>query len=279
MVLLIGHGTVDDLDDLPAFLKNVRRGREAPPELVRELRHRYEAIGGSPLNAICERVAKKLEGVLGVPVRAASRLWKPYAKDVVGESTETLVVIPLAQHSSHVYAEAVKGEVAARVVAPENWGSEPALLDAFAKRARDVASKDAALLLTAHSLPKSVIAAGDSYEREVRAAAAGVIERVGSEFAETYVAFQSQGPGTDASTWLGPTLTEAFDEIAKRHRRVVVAPVGFLADHVEILYDLDIEAKALAEARGLAFVRTESLDDADDFVAVLAGIAKRLLAS
>ncbi len=279
MVLLIGHGTVDDLADLPAFLKNVRRGREAPPELVAELRHRYEAIGGkSPLDEISARVAKKLEGVLGVPVRAASRLWKPYTKDVVDPSVERLVVIPLAQHSADVYAEVVRREVDAEVVAATNWGSDPALLDAFAKRARAVASEDAALVLTAHSLPKSVIAAGDAYEREVRAAAAGVIERVSSEFAETRVVFQSQGPGSDSSEWLGPTFTEAFDEIAKRRRRVVVAPIGFLADHVEILYDIDIEAKTLAEARGLALSRTESLNDADDFIAVLAGIARRLLA-
>lgn len=283
-VLLASHGTVDDLADLPAFLKNVRRGREAPPELVLELRHRYEAIGGrSPLEAINRRVAEKLERVLGVPVRHASRLWKPYAKDVVASlgagAIDRVVVVALAQHSAHVYGDAVKRELGdtLSVVCADNWGNRPALLDAFARRARAMASADAALVLTAHSLPKSVIAAGDAYERDVRASAAGVVERVGDAYAETLVAFQSQGPGSDASQWLGPTLADAFDAVARRVKRVVVAPIGFLADHVEVLYDLDIEAKAIAEARGLAFARTPSLDDADDFIDVLATIARELL--
>ncbi|HEY1957372.1 MAG TPA: ferrochelatase [Polyangiaceae bacterium] len=279
-VLLVSHGTVDRLDDLPAFLKNVRHGREAPPELVSELRKRYEAIGGSPLTAINERLAKKLEALLGVPVRHASRLWRPSARDAIARlDIERIVVVPLAQHSAHVYGDAVKRELGERaIVCAENWGQRPALLDAFAARARALASRDAVLLLTAHSLPKRVIAAGDAYEREVRASAAGVTERVAGAFADVIVAFQSQGPGSDASEWLGPTLGEAFDAAAAKAKRIVVAPIGFLADHVEILYDLDVEAKAMAESRGLAFSRTESLNDADDFVAVLAEIARELLA-
>ena len=277
-VLLVSHGTVDRLDDLPAFLRNVRHGREAPAELVSELRRRYDAIGGSPLNAINERIAKKLEAVLAVPVRHASRLWRPYARDAVaGLDIERVVVVPLAQHSAHVYGEAVKRDLAGRdVVCAENWGQRPALLDAFAKRARALASRDAALVLTAHSLPTRVVAAGDPYEREVRASAAGVTERVAGTFADVRVAFQSQGFGD--GEWLGPGIPETLDALRGKVKRVVFAPVGFLADHVEILYDLDIEAKSLAESRGLAFSRTESLNDADDFVDVLAGIAREKLA-
>ncbi len=295
-VLLVSHGTVESLEDLPAFLRNVRHGREAPPELVTELRRRYEAIGGSPLAAIDDRLAKKLEAELGVPVRHASRLWRPYARDVVAElGIERAIVIPLAQHSAHVYGEAAKRDIGerAQVTCAENWGQRPALLDAFAARARALASADAALVLTAHSLPRRVIAAGDPYEREVRASAARVVERLRGAFADVLVAFQSQGPGSDAAEWLGPTLAEAFDALgarrptvggsadaaADRAKRVVLAPIGFLADHVEILYDLDIEAKAMAESRGLSFARTESLNDADDFVAVLAGIARELLSA
>ncbi len=281
-VLLVSHGTVATLDEIPAFLRNVRHGREAPDELVAELRRRYEAIGGSPLDAINVRLAQKLEATLGVPVRRASRLWKPYVKDVAADlDVERFVVIPLAQHSAHVYGEAAKRELAGReVVFAENWGQRPELLDAFARRAAAKASpeaSDAALVLTAHSLPKRVIAAGDAYEREARGSAEGVHARLKDAYAETRVAFQSQGPGSDASEWLGPTLLETIDELAGRVKKVVFAPIGFLADHVEILYDLDIEAKALAEARGLAYARTESLDDADDFVAVLAGIARELM--
>jgi protoporphyrin/coproporphyrin ferrochelatase len=278
-VLLVSHGTVATLDEIPAFLRNVRHGREAPEDLVAELRRRYEAIGGSPLDAINVRLAQKLEATLGVPVRRASRLWKPYVKDVAADlDVDRFVVIPLAQHSAHVYGEAAKRELAGReVVFAENWGQRPALLDAFARRAAAKASKDAALVLTAHSLPKRIIAAGDAYEREARGSAEGVRARLKDAYAETRVAFQSQGPGSDASEWLGPTLLETIDELAGRVKRVVFAPIGFLADHVEILYDLDIEAKAFAEARGLEYARTESLDDADDFVAVLAGIARELM--
>jgi ferrochelatase len=281
-VLLVSHGTVDDLDDLPAFLKNVRRGHEAPAELVTELRKRYDAIGGSPLDAINVRLAGKLEKKLGVPVRRASRLWKPYVKDVVSElgDLERIVVIPLAQHSAHVYGEAAKRDISlvlgdrARVACAENWGQRTDLLDAFAARAHTLAGKDAALVLTAHSLPARVIAAGDAYEKETRAAAKGVIDRAGAEFAETRVAFQSQGFGD--GEWLGPGIPETLDALRGRVQRVVFAPIGFLADHVEILYDLDVEAKALAAERGLQYARTPSLDDSDDFVAILEDIAKGL---
>jgi len=282
-VLLVSHGTVDDLDDLPAFLKNVRRGHEAPAELVAELRRRYEAIGGSPLDAINVRLAAKLEARLGVPVRRASRLWRPYVKDVMAELTgvKRVAVIPLAQHSAHVYGEAAKRDISlvfgegVSVVCAENWGQRADLLDAFARRARGLAEKDAALVLTAHSLPMRVIAAGDAYEKETRAAAQGVIDRVGGEFAQTRVAFQSQGFGD--GEWLGPGIPETLDALAGQVKTVVFAPIGFLADHVEVLYDLDVEAKALAEARGLAYARARSLDDSDDFVMILEEIAKGLL--
>lgn len=274
-VVLVHHGTVEDLDDMPAFLKNVRRGRDASPELQREMRRRYEEIGGSPLGKITARVAKKLESVIGTPVRAAGRLWPPSVKDVASElGVERLVVIPLAQHSAHVYAEAARREAGVRVVAAGNWGQTPALLAAFAARIRAAARPNATLVLTAHSLPKHVIAAGDAYEREVRVSAEAIASRVADLFPETRVAFQSQG--ADGGDWLGPTLVETLDAI--KTPRVVIAPIGFLADHVEILYDIDIEAAALATARGIELTRTESLNDADDFVAVLADIAKGLLA-
>jgi ferrochelatase len=120
-----------------------------------------------------------------------------------------------------------------------------------------------------------VIAAGDAYEKETRAAAKGVIDRVGGEFAQTRVAFQSQGFGD--GEWLGPGIPVTLDALKGAVKRVVFAPIGFLADHVEILYDLDVEAKALAGDRGMSYARTPSLDDADDFVDILADIARELL--
>jgi len=305
-VVLVAHGTVDHLDDLPAFLTNIRRGQPPPDALVAELRHRYEVIGGSPLNAINARLAAKLERVLGVPVRLANRLWAPYLKDVLAgldSDADVIVALPLAQHSAHVYAQAVAEHATVPVKMVENWGQTPALLDAFAARVRAAlpassSPKDVGLVLSAHSLPKAVIDAGDPYEREVRASAEGVAARVRDVLPDTWVAFQSQGMSTGpggkpvepharaergsgrehGTEWLGPDLPATLEAVAasgKRH--VVIAPIGFLADHVEVLYDIDIEAKRLAAERGLLLSRTASLNDADDFVQVLAGLARQAL--
>jgi len=287
-VLLIAHGTVDDLADLPAFLRNIRRGHEASPELVAELRRRYDAIGGSsPLLGITRSVTAKLEARLGVPVRMAMRLWKPYPKDVLAElGAERVVVLALAQHSASVYVDAVTAVAppGTEIVGVPNWGQEPDLVAAFAEKVRDAVHtwsederRETVLVLSAHSLPVAIIDAGDPYEREACAAADAVAARVRDVLADVRIAFQSQGmstgPGGRPVAWLGPDLPATFDAIAKEgKRRVLVAPIGFLVDHVEVLYDLDLEAKALAEARGLAFFRTESLNDDDAFVSVLAGL-------
>jgi protoporphyrin/coproporphyrin ferrochelatase len=285
-VVLVSHGTVDDLDDLPAFVTNVRRGRPAPPEVLAELRRRYEAIGGqSPLNAINAALARKLSVVLGVPVRLANRLWRPTVKDVLAglarEGVTRVAVVPLAQHSAHVYARdaqsAAEGTGVALACAP-GWGQRADLCEAFVKRIRkcleglDPASTH--VLMTAHSLPTAVIQQGDPYERDVRAAAAAIGAALAPD--SWTVAFQSQG--MDGGDWLGPDLPTALDEARDRGAKtVVLAPIGFLADHVEILYDLDIEAAALASARGLRTVRAGSLDADDDLVAVIADVARPLL--
>jgi ferrochelatase len=298
-VLLVAHGTVDDLDDLPAFLANIRRGRtpgggrsggDAPPELVAELRRRYEVIGGkSPLNAINREVARKLEVRLGVPVRLANRLWRPYTKDVLGEMArekiERVAVVPLAQHSAHVYAEDARAAGAGiELACAENWGRSDALCRAFAKRIVEELARvddvaETTVLMTAHSLPRAVIASGDAYEREVRAAADAIAAIVRDRAdVRCSIAFQSQGFG--GGEWLGPDVKTALDECAARGDAVVVAaPVGFLADHVEILYDLRIEARAMAEERGMKLVVTPSLNADNDLIDALALVAEPLLVS
>lgn len=298
-VLLIAHGTVDSLDELPAFLKNIRRGHDAPPELLAEVRRRYEAIGGqSPLNAINRDVAKRLEERLGVPVRASNRLFSPYPKDVLTElvsgGARHVVVVPLAQHSAQIYADSVRAAATeagldVRIDAAKNWGRTPELTLAFARsifatlEAVPEAERDrTTLLLTAHSLPVSVIQAGDSYETELRASAEDVAAKVrelGGKFAHHAVAFQSQGmstgPGARPMAWLGPDLRTTFTELAsKGHTQVVIAPIGFLADHVEILYDLDIEARSWAEELGITLRRAPSLNASDGLVDALAAVVR-----
>ncbi len=303
-VVLVAHGTVDELDELPEFLTNIRRGRAPPPELLAEVRRRYEAIGGrSPLNAINREVARRLEERLGVPVRAANRLFHPYPKEVLEplaiSGARRILVVPLAQHSASIYGDSVKEAVREagldlEVLAASNWGRTPELTEAYAQAiagtlaAVPSGERDrTTLLLTAHSLPVSIIEAGDPYEIEVRASgeliAARVRELAPDQFVDHTVAFQSQGmstgPGGRPMAWLGPDLRARLEVMAARGRKeVVIAPIGFLADHVEILYDLDIEARGWAEELGITLRRAPSLNASDGLVDALAVVARRLTA-
>jgi ferrochelatase len=297
-VLLVSHGTVDDLADLAGFVTNVRRGRPPGAELVAELRRRYEAIGGkSPLNATNALLATRLEQRLGVPVAWANRLWKPYVRDVLAalarDGTKLVALVPLAQHSAHVYAEdarrAAEG-TGIELACASNWGRDTQLRAAFAERvSRALAAESdisrCGVVMTAHSLPRVVVERGDPYEGEVRDAAEAVASLLRGRFGERLhctVAFQSQAldAGTDGRPmqWLGPDLRTVLDQAkARADRSVVFAPIGFLADHVEILYDLDVEARAMAEERGLRYTRAASLNADDDLVEVLADVARPLL--
>jgi ferrochelatase len=296
-VVLIAHGTVEALDDLPEFLTNIRRGHAAPPSLVAEVRRRYEAIGGkSPLLDVTREVAAKLEARLGLPTRVAMRLFHPYPKDVVAalaaEGVRRIVVVPLAQHSAGVYggamiAAAREVDPTIEVLAAPNWGRVEELTSAFAEAVlaalRDVPPEEldqAALVMTAHSLPLGIVQAGDPYEREVRGSAEDVAAAVrarGGRFGEHVVAFQSQGIGTGVE-WLGPDLRATLEALSRGRRHVVLVPIGFLADHVEILYDLDIEARAWAQELGIVLYRSASLNAGGGLVDALAKVARDALA-
>ena len=289
-VLLVAHGTVTDLDDLPEFLAKIRRGRPAPPELVSEIRHRYQAIGGSPLLDITRAQAQALSRRLDAPVLVAMRLWRPTVEDalrgIAGLRLRRLCVLPLAPFSVQIYLqaaqaslEAVRGELgkgAPELVPTEPWGTEPALVEGLAASIRahlgDAAVRTR-VVLTAHSLPTQAIRSGDRYEAEFRACAAAVSQRLG---VESVVAFQSQG--ADGGDWLGPDLKSVLEaEQRAGTERVVLAPIGFPAEHVETLYDLDIEAAGWAKALGLELTRVRALNDDPSLVAALEAVARRAL--
>jgi ferrochelatase len=293
-VLLFGHGTVENLDDLPGFLSNIRRGRPSPPELVQEIRRRYEAIGGSPLLAISRALAREVEARLATRVHVAMRFWHPFAKDVLAEITGSgcreLAVVPLAPYSGHVYAgemQRVADELGQSGAAPPrlrcapNWGAEPLLVGAFAASLVEALARlpagrrDAAhVLFTAHSLPLAVVKQGDPYPGVVRATAEAVAARAGLTN-PWRVVYQSQGATADP--WLGPDVRESLAAVAKEGAAdVVFCPIGFLSDHIEILYDLDIEAKAQAEQAGLGFSRTASLNRSPALADAIAAVARRL---
>ncbi|WP_437337026.1 ferrochelatase [Sorangium sp. So ce394] len=291
-VLLSCHGTVERLDDLPAFLANIRRGRPAPPELIDEVRRRFERIGGSPLMRITQAQADALAARIGFPVAIAGRLFHPYPGEVLASlhasGVRRVVSLPLAPQSVDVYhavvrdAAAKQGGVEVRCVPA--WGLEPALIDAFVEVIDEALARfpeerraSVAVILSAHSLPQRIIDAGDPYERQFRAMAAEVERRVAPRGNPVLVAFQSQGMTGDA--WLGPDLRSTFEALAARGaREALVAPIGFVADHVETLYDLDVEAHVIAREAGLARLeRAPAVNTRPRFIDALEALVRREL--
>ena len=284
-LLTIGHGTVESLDDLPAFLTAIRRGHAPQDSLVSEVRRRYLAIGGrSPLDDISRDLTRKLGRRLGLRAAFASRMWRPQPADVLSalarDGVTDVLVLPLAQHSSPLYVEtvrAVASPTGVTVVGPPNWGQEPKLTSAYASLLRELTlagPQAARVLFTAHSLPVAVLRAGDPYEREVRASAAAVAREVGASMVRHEVVFQSQAVSGRPGDWLGPGIKETLDRLGRDGvKDVIFAPIGFLADHVEILYDLDIEARGWTRDRGMTYARTASLNASDGLVDALANVA------
>lgn len=305
-IILAGHGSVESLEDLPTFLTNIRRGHAPTPELLKEVTHRYELIGGSPLLPLSRSLASKLSVVSKHPVRIAMRMWKPYAEEAVRElsglGAKRIVVLALAQYSSSIYGDMVReavtalgaGENAPAVDVVPNWGVEEGYIRAVGSRIAasltalvqsGVCHEKIGLVLSAHSLPTSVVAAGDTYETEFRATTDTLKAYLKTQGMETpsFVAFQSQGmskgPGGRPIEWLGPDLASTIAKgKADGLEALLFAPIGFLADHVEILYDLDIEAQTMCKANGITYARVPSLNDADDFVEVLHRLVKDKLA-
>jgi ferrochelatase len=285
-VLLLAHGTPESLDDMPEYLTRVRGGRPPSPELVEEMRRNYAAIGGrSPLTALTRAQAEALARALGgdTPVFLGMRNWRPFIADALREArtkgVDTLVAVPLApQYSALSVAKYKEATEAARpdgltVRFVEAWHDHPGLLDAFAEKLTAALSAGPAdaVVFTAHSLPRRVIEAGDPYAGQVRATAEGVARRAG--LAGWRLAWQSAG--RTAEPWLEPTLEQELRAVAAAGaRRVLVAPVGFVADHTEVLFDIDVQARAAAEALGLRLERTESLNDSPRFVAALADLVR-----
>ncbi|MCC6554083.1 MAG: ferrochelatase [Polyangiaceae bacterium] len=291
-VILSFHGTVERAEDIPDFVANIRRGRPAPPEVIEEVRRRLERIGGSPLLRIARAQADALAARLGIPVAAAGRLWHPYAGEVLAPlyaaGVRRVISLPLAPQSVEVYHATLRAAAAelhgVEVRCAPPWGTEPALIDAFVEvidegleKFHEGSRAGVAVILSAHSLPQRVIDAGDPYERQFREMAAEVEARIAPRGNPVAVAFQSQGMTGDA--WIGPDLPATFSRLAAAGvREALIAPIGFVADHVETLYDLDVEAPELARAAGLSRVaRAPALNARPRFIDALEAIARREL--
>ena len=281
-VLLLAHGTPDSLEEMEEYLTLVRGGKPPSPELVEEMQHNYGAIGGrSPLTERTRAQAAALGAVLGgTPVYVGMRNWKPFIADALRQAAEEgvteLLALPLAPQFSSLsvgkYRQAVEKAqppgLAVRFVS--SWHDHPGLLQAFAEMVLAAAPREGeAVIFTAHSLPERVIGEGDPYADQVAATAAGVAARAG--LAAYHLAWQSAGRTPEP--WLRPSLEERLGELAERGAKsVLVVPVGFVSDHTEILYDIDVQAQAFARERGLSLRRTAALNDAPSFIRALADI-------
>jgi len=287
-ILLLAHGAPERVEDVEQYLSYVRGGRPGSPKVLEEVRHRFAEIGGSsPLLAWTRRQAEALSAMLGLPVFFGMRNWHPFIAEMMeqvrGAGLDRLAAVCMAPQYSELSVglyikRTEQAKQAAGLTAEITWAhtfhDEPLLIEAFAERLAPVAG-DRRVLFTAHSLPEKALANGDPYDREARATAAAVAERLGLR--DYDFAYQSQGMTGDV--WLGPTVESCLDRYAAEGlREVVVDPIGFVCDHVEILYDIDILFRGYAAERGMTLSRPESLNDSPKFTAALAEVAKRCLA-
>jgi ferrochelatase len=281
-VILMAYGSPATADDVPAYLADIREGRPVSQEAIHELTERYQRIGGrSPLDEITEAQRAALEHELGVPVFVGMKHWRPRITEAV-ESTlaggaETLVGLVLAPHYSRLsiagYRERLEQALQGRaeLVFVESWHDFGPFLDVLADRVR---GHDGHVVFTAHSLPERILRDGDPYREQLLETSRLVAERAG--LAEWSFAFQSAS--TTGEPWLGPDILEELDRLAANGvRRVLVCPVGFVSDHLEILWDLDIEARDRAAELGLELERIESLNDDPAFLRALAALVRERL--
>jgi protoporphyrin/coproporphyrin ferrochelatase len=285
-VLLMAHGTPSSMDEMPEYLRLVRGGRPPSPELVAEMRHNYEAIGGrSPLTELTRAQADALSSSLGpdIPVAVGMRNWHPFIKDALADlaarGATRIVGIPLAPQFSTLsvtkYFDAANAALpdGVTLVPVQSFHLHARLIDAFAERVREASpAPDETVVFTAHSLPARVIDAGDPYADEVAATAKAVAAKSG--VARYLLAYQSAGRTPEP--WIGPEIGELIAEETQRGaRRFLIAPIGFVCDHTEILFDIDTQAKRAAEAAGASLRRTASLNSSPAFIAMLEDLVRQ----
>jgi ferrochelatase len=292
-VLLLAHGSPESANeaDIREFLNNVTGGRPLPNEAVEKIRSRYEQIGRSPLTGLTLRQAELLERELGMRVYVGMRNWRPYIADALkqmaADGVEHATVICLAPQNSRtsvgLYRKALEGNgsLPFSVDFVQSWHDDPGLIEAFAqkllpawRRACDESAVQVPIIFTAHSVPTRTVTEGDPYENQARDTARLVAVKCDLPDSAWCCAFQSQG--ISGGPWLGPTVEETLLALKNQGARaVMIQPIGFVCDHVEVLYDIDIGFKKFAEENGMKLWRTESLNDSPAFVQALAGLVRR----
>jgi protoporphyrin/coproporphyrin ferrochelatase len=307
-VLLLAHGTPETVEDIPEYLRNVVSGRPMPEHVIEEIKHRYSLIGRSPLTEITLEQGKLVEAELAMEgvdaqVYVGMRNWKPYIPDVVrkmrADGVEEVAVLCLAPQNSRtsvgLYKRAVQAEAGSlKIDFTEGWADDPLLADAFAERLGAAEQKLAAetggpvpVLFTAHSVPTRTVQpeerpsgprlwpgeGADPYAEDARKTAELVAARV-PEIPKWWFAFQSQG--ASGGPWIGPTVEETLTSIAGEGvKALLLQPIGFLCDHVEILYDVDIAFKSYAKGLGVRLERPESLNASLTLARAVSALAMR----
>ena len=288
-VVLMAYGSPDRLEDVPAYYADIRGGRPIDPKHLEGLVERYRRLGieeSNPLNEITEATRAALEAEVGLPVFTGMRHWRPRIADAVelalATGADELVGLVLAPHYSAMsigryraqLEEAVGGRATISFV--DRWGNDPGLVALLAEKIVALSNKvPAHVIFTAHSLPSRILDEGDPYRDELLETARLVAERAGVH--EWTFSFQSESP--TGEPWLGPDIIEHLNELAATDvRDVVVCPIGFVADHLEIRWDLDVEAAEHAAQLGVMLERTELPNDDPAFIQVLAGLVRRAAA-
>jgi ferrochelatase len=283
-VVLMAYGSPERLADVPAYYADIRGGRPIRPDLLDDLVERYRRLGiedGSPLNEITERTRKALEQELGLPVFTGMKHWTPRiaeaAEHALAAGARTVVGLVLAPHYSRLsiagyrtqLEEALAGRAELRFVS--SWHDDAAFVAFLAARLRGT---DRHVVFTAHSLPKRILEEGDPYQDQLHESARLIAQAAGLR----HSSFSYQSESDTGEPWLGPDILDHLTDLDGRGvRSVLVCPIGFVADHLEIRWDLDVEARERAAELGLDLERIEMPNDEPAFVACLAGLVRGAL--
>lgn len=293
-VILLAYGGPDSLDDIPAYLLDIRGGRHTPQHLIDEITERYRLIGGrSPLLSITRSAATKLERIIQLPVYVGMRHWHPYVRDVVAQMVDDgvrrIIAICMAPHYSSMSIGAYRARLDEAVAAAgqevavdllESWHNQPVYLAGVAANVRETVTRFAQervkVIFTAHSLPAVTLERGDPYDSQLRETSRLLAKQL--RLPEDRWTFCYQSAAQTDVPWLGPQIEDlVVDLAAAGEKNLLVAPIGFIADHVEVLYDIDIGVKELARSCGVRVERTPMLNDGPALVGALASLVKERL--
>jgi len=278
-VVLMAYGSPERIADVPAYYADIRGGRPIAPEQLADLVERYRRLGiesSSPLNAITEQTRAALERELGLPVFTGMKHWTPHIADAADAAAfaDTVVGLVLAPHYSALsikgYRDQLESGLAGRAELRfvDSWHDDPAFIEVLADKVRGT---DAHVIFTAHSLPRRILDLGDPYVEQLQDTARLIAER--AALRDWSFSFQSESP--TGEPWLGPDILDHLRTL--NAKRVLVCPVGFVSDHLEIRWDLDVEAAEVARELGIELTRIEMPNAEPAFVRVLAGIVRRAL--